>query len=246
MDIRPLNQKLEIANLAAVGASGVELDVALNVCDARAINGVSQGLGYVAEFEDLIKRANRLKWDVVDVFDCTGAKSPYMDIGLKGFSGKFIYIYAKKFGFIQFVSHRAGNVFLTSIFNWDFYQTRKIRVAFPRVAPGDYQISLYLEGRKFRCLNGSNPTWTEKELRKGVGVEIPPGGICAMRLSRKCRKGYRVGLESKEFANPGEKLCLYAWRQPKSKGSDKIWREQCYDRIIQRLIRKKKLKLHLK
>jgi len=241
-DIRPLCQKLEIANLAAVGVSGVELDVSSSVCDARVIRGVSDALAYVAEFEDLIKRGNRLKWDIVEAFDCTDGRSPFHEIGPKGYSGKFTYLYIKKFGFIQFVSHKEGDRFLTSVFNWDLYQDKKLKVCFPGIEPGDHYVSLYLEGERIHCTNGDKETWTSEDLEKGVGVEIPAGGICAIQIGPTLRPGYAVKSPAKAFANAGKKQLLYTWRKPKSEDSAEVWKEQCYDRILKRLIERGRIK----
>jgi hypothetical protein len=242
VDIRPLMQKLEIAHSAALGAAGIEVDLTLSRCDARTARGVCEGLGYVSEFEDVISAKNRQEWNAVKVYDCTEEESPYHTIGPKGFSGRIFYGYATKYGFIQFVNHRFTDGFLTSIFNWDFYQDKKIKVCFPDMPPGDYHVSMYMEGEKFHCVNGRKETWAAEELAAGVGVEMPAGGICAVQVSLMLRPGFTKTCQAKSFAKSGKEVVLYAWRKPKSEDNSKMFKESVYDNILKRMTEKKKLK----
>ena len=234
-DIRPQLQKLEIAQAAAMGAAGVEVDASLWSCDARTADGVSRGLAYVAEFEELLAAANRQDWRSAQVLDRTAAESPYHAVGPKGFSGRFFYGYARQFGFVQFVHHRRGDAFLTSVFNWDFYQDKALTVRFPQLPAGRYRVGLYREGDRYQCCNGSDPVWSATQLREGIGIVVPAGGICALVIAPGPRAGYDTALPASTPAEPGRPLTLYAWRRPPEEGDMALFKSVVHDDFMERM-----------
>ena len=215
-DMRPLNQKLEIANSAAVGVKGIETASSIFSSDALVVNGVVRGLDYVAEFEDLVDVRNRLDWKAAEMYDSTAVKSPYHDTERQGTQGKFYYNSAKKFGFIQYTCHRSSEGFLLSIFNWDYYQAKNVSVKFPDMFSGAFYLHLYKDGDRLLCVkDDQKEIWDASELRRGVSLEIPAGGICALLAADKPRTDYTrsVGAVSEQVSTKN-RIELYSWRKP--------------------------------
>lgn len=235
MDVRPPLQKLEIAHAAAIGAWGIEVDLTLYSCDARTADGVSRGLAYVAEFEDILDLENRQDWRAAEVCDRTPEASPYHEIGPKGLSGRFLYGYARNFGFVQFVHHRLDERFTTSIFNWDFYQGKELTVRFPQIPPGTYCVSLYRDGARFHCTNGTHQTWSAEQLQRGIALEVPAGGICVVDIGPRLRPGYTVPVAAASPAEPGQALTLYGWRRPPSEGDMQVFKAAAHDAFMERM-----------
>ncbi len=182
-DYRRNLHKLEIAQNYAIGASGVEVSAAPFVADAEALTGITEGIQYAADFEDHLERRYRVDRKDLRLFDCTGTPSPYTEITRKGFLSNWFRQAAEKYGNLQIVAHSDGNWKLFTLFNWDYYQAKKLRFEPGKLSAKQYFVNISRNNEKYTL---EKPLPAEV-LERGVSVEVPAGGFTAVLLSENKR-----------------------------------------------------------
>lgn len=180
-DYRRMLHRLEIAQDFAIGAAGVEVNADPFTADAEALTGITEGIQFAADFEDCIRREYRLDRQRVKLFDCTGAKSPYESITKRGYLSNWFRLSAQKYGNLQIVVHQNGDWMLASIFNWDYYQDKKLRMELPLLPDGKYYLNISLNNEKYTL----KTPLSSKELAGGISVNLPAGSFMAVLLSPK-------------------------------------------------------------
>ena len=147
IDYRRQLQKLEIAHDCALGVDGVEVDMRPGSADADAVTGITEGLQYALDYEDRIQWRFRKDRASVNLFDCTEGESPFAEFGPRGSLSRYIYMNIKKYGPLQAVVHADSDWRMVSIFNWDFYQSKKVRLEIPGI-PENLRVNLDVDGKK--------------------------------------------------------------------------------------------------
>lgn len=174
LDRRKLN-KLTIANTFALGVAGIRVYTNPFEADAAAFTGLSEGLRFTAEFEDILRPELRLDRNSLSLYDCSTEESPYGKIAQRGSISSYYYNYGKTFGFVQAVIHQKENLRQISLFNWDFYQTKKVRLEFNDLPEKKCFVNIRLENQAFtleKTLDGNS-----------ISIELPAASICAILLT---------------------------------------------------------------
>lgn len=229
--------KLAIANMAALGARGVETDLAGDITDALVLNQADMGMAYVAEFEEALLDGKRLPDTAVEIFDVTREPSPYHDIAAKSYYDKiFFYGAAQRYGFIQYKAHQHRDGRLICLFNWDLYQTRKVVARAPDLPEGAYHVNAYVEGERFQIGRGQGETWSAAELSRGISVDLPAAGVVGLWIAPQPRPDYKT-LRPDAGYDPGDMppIDLYAWRGPMpNEPTTDRFNESIYNDILHR------------
>lgn len=178
-DYRRKLHRLEVAQDFAIGAGGVEVGADPFTADAEALTGISEGIQYAADFEDYIRREYRQDRQSVKLFDCTGVESPYESITKRGYLSNWFRAAAAKYGNLQTVIHRNKDWLLLSVFNWDYYQDKKLRLEIPPLPAEKCYLNISLDNEKFTI---KTPV-TQKDLDNGLSIELPAGSFMAVLLS---------------------------------------------------------------
>ncbi len=245
--------KLSIANMAALGARGVETSLAADITDARVINEADKGMAFVAEFEDLLLDGKRLPDDAAAVHDLTGSPSPYDAIGPKSYYDRmYFHGPAKQYGFVQYTVHAGGldsreagffgRIFrgsggaarLVSLFNWDLHQPKRLLVKIPGLPEGRYLVHGYRPDERFRVVRGAREWWSSDELAQGVSLDVPAADITGLCITTRSRPGYDRRIPDREYAS-GDKAPInrYAWRAPPPAEPDiRAFKTWIYDRNL--------------
>ncbi len=226
--------KLAIANMAALGARGVETSLAADITDAWVVNEADKGMAFVAEFEDLLLDGERLADDQIAVYDLTDTPSPYDAIGPKSYYDRmYFHGPAKQYGFVQYTAHAgasesrdpgffsrlfhgpASATRLVSLFNWDLYQSKRLLVKIPGMPEGRYFVHGYRPDERFRVVRGAKEGWSSGELAQGVSLDLPAGDIAGLYIAPRPLPGYARRMPDREYTETGATpIDRYAWRSP--------------------------------
>jgi len=232
--------KLEIANMAAMGVKGVEIPFASDITDARIANDVDKAMEFVAEFEDIFLSGARSDDKRVQVYNLTDSPSPYDQIGPKGYYDHF-YFYGpgKKYGFIQYKVWQLEEELLVPIFNWDFYQTKKIQVKVPKIGEGKFYVYIFKNGERYLLSKLNRGRWNAKELQEGISIDIEPGGMLGILISQAEKREYSHIIEDKLYSSAGKKpIDLYAWRKKPNNPTTESFEKYIYNRGLKSIQRK--------
>ncbi|OGV47393.1 MAG: hypothetical protein A2017_05295 [Lentisphaerae bacterium GWF2_44_16] len=237
-DWRPLNQKLEIANAAAIGAKGIEVDFTPSSTDALVINAIHSGMDYIGEFEEMLDKKYRQNWETIKVYDLTSEKSPRKEIMEKGFMSRRFLANINKYGTLQYTYHRKDDKHLISIFNWDYYQTKQVKILLPEFSGKDnFYIHLYNDGQRHLLIqeNGKKE-WNAVELADGLFLEIYRGSLTAILFAEKIFPGYKeMKSEKKLNITPLDTpLKLYSWRGEENY-SGELFKEVVYKTMLENM-----------
>ena len=209
--------KLQIANMAALGVRGVEIQFGADITDALITNEADKAMEFVAEFEDFLLDGRRMDSKRVQVYDLTEGTSPYHEIGPKGYFDK-IYFYGpgQRYGFVQYQGIDRGPDQLVTLFNWDLHQPKRLHVRVPgREARPSFVHALVDGERALLVPSKSLTAWDAEALGQGVTLEVPAGGIAGLWLSTRRQEGYAEMLLSAPCSVEGKSpIDLMAWRAP--------------------------------
>ncbi|OGV55652.1 MAG: hypothetical protein A2017_02955 [Lentisphaerae bacterium GWF2_44_16] len=237
-DWRPLNQKLEIANAAAIGAKGIEVDFTPSSTDALVINAIHSGMDYVGEFEEMLDKKYRRDWEKIKVYDLTRDESPLEKTMSRGFMSRHFLSRIREYGALQYTYHQQGAQHLVSVFNWDYYQAKQIKIFIPPLMPeNNFYVHVYNNGRRYLLSReDGKKEWSPSEQGKGISLDIPKGGLAAVLLSDRIRPDYKEIEIEKNFkiTSSDTSLKLYFWRG-KENFSVELFREIVYNKMMKNL-----------
>jgi hypothetical protein len=214
-DKRPELLKLAVANNAANGAVGAEVTLSPDVTDALCYNELSKSVEYISQYEDILDRKNILPDSAVKVWNLTTEVSPYHKIGTTNYYDRmYFYGPAQKFGVIQYTIHKKNEEYLISLFNWDLYQAKKLKVAVASAGKTKYYVTAYIDAKNFIiCSKTGKKAWTGTEIKNGISLQIPAGGITAVKISPDSPRNQADSINDPEFKVPSglQPVDLNAW-----------------------------------
>ena len=159
--------------------------------DAECIDDLDKSMEFVAEFEHIFRKGNRLNEKSVRIHDITELDSPYHKIGPKGYcDSKILYPWAKKCGFIRYTMHEMNDSYLVSMFNWDIYQNKNIIVKIPEIQTGKYYIHIFKNSTKYLLTKNGNQQWNSEEIKKGISCAIPMAGLMGILVTKNKESTY--------------------------------------------------------
>ncbi|MBO4304877.1 MAG: hypothetical protein J6A21_09865, partial [Lentisphaeria bacterium] len=177
LDERRTYNKLSVANVIALGASGVRVYQDYCHADAASLTGVVEGLSFAAAFDGLYSFAFRdlAGEKALKIYDATKEESPRRAKEKNTLLGEPYGKHADTFGVIQSTLHRKEGKLLISLFNWDVFQNKKLRLVLP---PGTEK-GLILHIATDREQYSLPGTFSGKE----ISFELPAGGVAGLLLS---------------------------------------------------------------
>lgn len=177
LDARRVYNKLTVANVIALGASGVRVYQDYSHADAASLTGICEGLEFAGEMDEMYKFAYRdLQGEKkAMLYDCTGKVSPFEKNAADTLLGRYYYRYAKTFGMLQYTLHKKEGKLLLSLFNWDPCQKKNLRIKLPRTGGKVLFVNILCDKEKY-SLPGA---YTGKDL----SIDLPAGGAAAILLS---------------------------------------------------------------
>ena len=182
VDFRRKLHKLEIASDFAQGASGVEIAASPFVADADALTGIAEGIQFGADFEDLLSVRTRLDARSFRLYDCTSGPSPYREKMKRGYLSNYFLMATDRYGALQCIAHGENDWRLFTLFNWDYEQAKILRLVPEDLPEGDgYFLNVGIDNRK----NASGRSYSAPELRRGIMIAVPAGGIAGVLIARK-------------------------------------------------------------
>ena len=182
VDFRRRLHKLEIASDFAQGASGVEISASPFVADAEALTGIAEGIQFGADFEDRLQVRTRLDGRAFRLYDCTSGPSPYREKMKQGYLSNYLLMATDRYGTVQCIAHGENDWRLFTLFNWDYEQAKILRLVPQDLPEGDgYFLNVSIDNRK----NASGRSYSAPELRRGIMIAVPAGGIAGVLIARK-------------------------------------------------------------
>ena len=209
--------KLQIANMAALGVRGVEIQFGTDITDALITNETDKAMEFVAEFEDFLLDGRRIDSGRIQAHDLTEGTSPYHEIGPKGhFDRIYFYDPGQRYGFVQYQAIDRGGERLVALFNWDLHQPKRLSIRAPVDERSPVFVHAFIDGERALLVPRRDVTaWSADDLSRGVSADVPAAGVAGLWLSTRRQAGYTEILESVPCAVEGKSaIDLMSWRAP--------------------------------
>jgi|GEM_PF-4897879 hypothetical protein len=234
--IRPRQLKLSVANVAAAGIQGVEVQVAPDVSDAACRTGLREALDFIAEFEPFFNSGHRAAPGAAAAYGDRQVSAEYRKLGeTSHFAKYYFYGPVAEYGAVQPVFREKGGERLAALFNWDVFGARPVRVAFPGLSEPRYQVVLYLDGKKQRVDGPEGAVWSAGALANGVSVVLPPAAVAGVTVAPYADGGGTLPVLAYQKPDPSLQLLEPdSWRNAK-KPSSKAFMEHIFNHCIKRL-----------
>ena len=126
-------------------------------------------------------------------------------------------------GKVQSRTHQLNGEYLTGLYNWDPFQTKKWHLSMKKLPQGKWYLTDPVSNTRFTV--GGREQWSSEELEKGFAVSIPKASCRLLRLSRKplpCHGTEDLKCEAADKPVYNQ----YAWRQNKQLDIGKFMAEK--------------------
>ena len=203
-DQREAFHKLGMLHLAANGAAGLRYGCN-EACVARATAEAAQLLAQTEKFYLDGKRADRQ----CAVSDLTRGASRWTLDRSRIRGGIWKHFYDGYCGMVQSRTHTLNGEYLTGLYNWDPWQTKRWHVAMKDLPPGKWYAADLVTQTRLEA--DGRDSWTAAELAQGFSLDIPAAGC---RLLQFSQQPFRFVRKEKKKPEPAGVPAYdqYAWR----------------------------------
>lgn len=210
--------KLGMLHLAANGASALRY----NIDEACVAKATAEALLILSNVEDFYLDGKRAD-DQIGVTDLTRGASRWQLDSSRVRGGIWKHYYDSYCGKVQSRTHQLNGEYLTGLYNWDPFQTKKWHLSMKKLPQGKWYLTDPVSNTRFTV--GGREQWSSEELEKGFAVSIPKASCRLLRLSRKplpCHGTEDLKCEAADKPVYNQ----YAWRQNKQLDIGKFMAEK--------------------